>query len=76
MMMSNLRWQGVFLYAISDAAKRNGVAAVSSALADGALRAGEDAGLPLHRFPLERVSDAQDAVLDSAVVGKPLVDLP
>jgi NADPH2:quinone reductase len=75
MMMSNLRWQGVFLYAIPDAAKRNGVAAVSSALADGALRAGEDAGLPLHRFPLERVSDAQDAVLDRAVTGKLLVDL-
>jgi NADPH2:quinone reductase len=36
--------------------------AVAAAVADGAFRAGEEAGLPLHRFPLERTADAHDAV--------------
>ncbi|MBX6386404.1 MAG: NADPH:quinone reductase, partial [Microbispora sp.] len=35
---------------------------------------GEEAGLPLHHFPLERTADAHDAV-ESGVVGKVLVDV-
>ncbi|WP_326568615.1 NADPH:quinone reductase [Amycolatopsis rhabdoformis] len=76
MMMSNFRWQGVFLYAISAPAAENGVAAVSAAVADGALRCGAEAGLPLHRYPLDEVVAAQDAALDPAVIGKPLITLP
>jgi len=35
---------------------------------------GEDAGLPLHRFPLENTADAHQAVQDGAV-GKVLIDV-
>jgi NADPH2:quinone reductase len=70
----NLRWQGVLVYTMPDAAKREAVAGITAALADGALRAGEDAGLPLHRFPLERTGDAHAAVEEGAV-GKVIVDV-
>ncbi|MEU1616339.1 NADPH:quinone reductase [Streptomyces sp. NPDC005722] len=70
----NLRWQGVLVYTMPDAAKAEAVAALTAALADGALGVGEDAGLPLHRFPLERTADAHAAVEEGAV-GKVLVDV-
>ncbi|MET9874933.1 NADPH:quinone reductase [Actinacidiphila glaucinigra] len=70
----NLRWQGVLVYTMPDAAKAEAVAALTAALADGALRVGEDAGLPLHRFPLERTGDAHAAV-EAGAVGKVLVDV-
>jgi NADPH2:quinone reductase len=35
---------------------------------------GESAGLPLHRFPLERTADAHAAV-EAGAVGKVLIDL-
>jgi NADPH2:quinone reductase len=73
-MTLNLRWQGVLVYTITAAAKDDAVASVSAAVADGALRAGEDAGLPLHRFPLERTGDAHAAVQQGAV-GKVLIDV-
>jgi NADPH2:quinone reductase len=38
------------------------------------LRVGAEAGLPLHRFPLERAADAHRAVQDGAV-GKVVIDL-
>jgi len=43
-------------------------------VADGALRVGEEGGLPLHRLPLERTADAHAAV-ESGVVGKVLIDV-
>jgi NADPH2:quinone reductase len=43
-------------------------------VADGALRVGEDAGLPLVRFALEHTADAHDAV-EAGAVGKVLIDL-
>lgn len=70
----NLRWQGVLVYTMPAAAKAEAVAALTAALADGALRVGEDAGLPLHRFPLARTGDAHAAVEEGAV-GKVLVDV-
>ncbi|MEE4544148.1 NADPH:quinone reductase [Streptomyces sp. V4-01] len=73
-MFTNLRWQGVLVYTVPAAAKDHAVAAVSAAVADGALHAGEDAGLPFHRFPLERAADAHAAVQDGAV-GKVLIDV-
>jgi NADPH:quinone reductase len=38
------------------------------------LEVGEDAGLPLHRFPLERTADAHAAV-EGGAVGKVVIDL-
>ncbi|SEF58580.1 NADPH:quinone reductase [Actinacidiphila yanglinensis] len=73
-MTVNLRWQGLLLYTMPTAAKDDAVAAVSAALADGALRAGPEAGLPFHRFPLERTGAAHEAVRNGAV-GKVLIDV-
>lgn len=73
-MLANLRRQGVLVYTVPAAAKDEAVAAVSAAVADGALRVGEAAGLPLHRFPLARTGDAHDAV-EQSVVGKVLIDV-
>jgi NADPH:quinone reductase-like Zn-dependent oxidoreductase len=73
-MFRNLRWLGVLIYTIPDAAKLAAVAAISDAVAAGALRGGEDAGLPWHRHPLERTAEAHDAVQGGAV-GKVLIEL-
>ncbi len=73
-MVANLRWQGVLVYNVPTAAKDHAVAAVSSALFEGALRAGPEAGLPFHRFPLARTAEAHEAVQGGAV-GKVLVDV-
>ncbi|HEX9315747.1 MAG TPA: NADPH:quinone reductase [Actinomycetota bacterium] len=70
----NARWQFVLVYTMPPEAKAAAVEAVSAALADGALRVGEAAGLPLHRFPLERTADAHAAV-ESRAVGKVLIDV-
>jgi len=47
---------------------------VAAAVRDGALPAGEEHGLPLIRFPLNRTADAHRAV-ESGAVGKVLVDI-
>jgi NADPH2:quinone reductase len=73
-MFGNIRWQGVMVYTVPRDAKDHAVAAVSAAVADGAIRVGEEAGLPLHRFPLERTADAHAAV-EGAAVGKVLIDV-
>ena len=59
---------------VPDAAKERAVADVSAAATAGALAVGEDAGLPLHRFPLERAGDAHAAV-EGGAVGKVLIDI-
>ncbi len=74
-MVINARWQFILVYTMPEAAKDDAVAAITAALADGALRVGEEAGLPLHRYPLERTADAHAAVQDGAV-GKVLIDVP
>ncbi len=73
-MVKNIRYQFVLTYTVSEAQKAAAVAAVSAALADGALRVGEAYGLPLTRFPLEQTAAAHDAV-EQATVGKVLVDV-
>jgi NADPH2:quinone reductase len=70
----NLDWHGLLLYTLPPEAKANGVAAVSEAVASGALRVGEAAGLPLHRYPLERTAEAHAAV-ERRVVGKVLIEV-
>lgn len=74
LMAGNIRYQFVLVYTVPPAAKDAAVADVSGAVAAGALRVGDAAGLPLHRFPLERTADAHRAV-ESGAVGKVLIDV-
>ncbi|WP_336855683.1 NADPH:quinone reductase [Sinomonas albida] len=73
-MAKNVRLQFVLTYTVTDQQKADAVAAVSAALADGALRVGEEHGLPLTRFRLEDTAAAHDAV-ERGAVGKVLVDI-
>jgi NADPH2:quinone reductase len=73
-MGKNLRWRFLLTYTASQAEKDAAVAGVRAAVAAGALRVGDAAGLPITRFPLERTADAHDAVA-SGTVGKVLIDL-
>jgi NADPH2:quinone reductase len=73
-MTANLRYQFVFVYTVPPAAKDDAVASVTDAVTAGVLPVGADAGLPLHRFPLERAADAHHAV-EAGVVGKVLIDV-
>ncbi|HET9139133.1 NADPH:quinone reductase [Actinophytocola sp.] len=75
LMLHNIRYQFVLVYTVPEAAKQDAVAAVSAAIEAGALRAGADAGLPLHHFPLDRTAEAHAAVRAGAV-GKVLISLP
>jgi NADPH:quinone reductase len=74
-MIKNLRYQFVLLYTVGEAALMAAVEDITLALADGALPVGENAGLPLHRFPLAKTADAHQAAQDGAL-GKVLIDVP
>jgi NADPH2:quinone reductase len=73
-MTANARWQFVLVYTEPRRAKEIGVEDVNAAVLDGAVRVGEEAGLPLHVFPLEQTAQAHRAVQDG-VVGKVLIDV-
>jgi NADPH2:quinone reductase len=73
-MIKNVRYQFVLLYTAGDTALAAAAEDITVALVDGALPVGEDAGLPLHRFPLANTADAHQAVQDGAV-GKVLIDV-
>lgn len=74
LLFRNTRYQFVLVYTVPTAAKDHAVADVAAAVADGALPVGEDAGLPLHRYPLEETAEAHAAVQRGAV-GKVLIDV-
>lgn len=74
-MTKNARLQYILTYLTDHDAKMASVRAVNAAIADGAMGVGVDAGLPLHRYPLERTADAHRAS-ESGVVGKVLIDVP
>ena len=74
LMFRNVRYQFLLVYVVPPSAKDEAVADVSRAAADGALPVGEEHGLPLHRFPLERTAEAHDAV-EAGAVGKVIVDV-
>lgn len=58
---ANLRWQSVFVYTVRPETKRQVVADVAAAVSAGALRVGEEAGLPLHRWTAPDLSAARIA---------------
>jgi NADPH:quinone reductase len=74
LMFSNVRYQFVLVYTVPPEAKDQAVTDVGSAAADGALPVGDEAGLPLHRFPLDQAADAHAAV-EGGAVGKVLIDV-
>ena len=73
-MQLNAQWQFVMVYSEPARAKDIAVGDVNTAVLDGAVRVGEDVGLPLHVFPLEQTADAHRAVQDG-VTGKVLIDV-
>ncbi len=75
MMVLNAAVKFILVYTLADQSKRAAIESVSQAVAAGALRAGEEAGLPLHQYPLERAADAHAAV-EAGAVGKVLIALP
>jgi NADPH2:quinone reductase len=74
LMSPNARWQFVLVYTAPRDWKRRAVEDVAAAVLDGAVRVGEQAGLPLHHFPLEQTAAAHAAV-EAGAVGKVLVDV-
>ncbi|MCQ0018039.1 hypothetical protein [Actinomadura madurae] len=74
-MFLNSRFQFLVLYTVGSEALAAAAEDVTAAVGDGALPVGEEHGLPLVRFPLDRTADAQRAV-ESGAVGKVLVDVP
>jgi len=74
LMIPNARWQFVLLYTAPVEAKEVAVEDIMAALYDGAIRVGEEAGLPLHHLPLEKTAEAHAAVQNGAV-GKVLIDV-
>jgi NADPH2:quinone reductase len=74
LMIPNIRYQFVLVYTVPAAAKARAVRDVSAAVAAGAIGVGEESGLPLHRFPLDRTGDAHAAV-EGRAVGKVLIDV-
>lgn len=74
LLFRNVRYQFVLVYTVPAEAKQQGVADVAAAVADGALPVGEEAGLPLHRYPLEQTAEAHAAV-EGGAVGKVLIDI-
>jgi NADPH2:quinone reductase len=73
-MVLNTRLQFLVLYTAGPEARAAAAEDVAAALRDGALPVGEEHGLPLARFPLDRTADAHRAV-ESGAVGKVLVDV-
>ena len=73
-MMKNARLQYILTYLTDPDAKMASVRAVNAAIAAGAMEVGEQAGLPVHRYPLERTADAHRAS-EAGVVGKVLIDV-
>ncbi|WP_432251175.1 NADPH:quinone reductase [Streptomyces sp. HNM1019] len=73
-MVLNARFQFVVLYTVGSDPLAAAVEDVTAAVRGGALPVGEEHGLPLVRFPLDRTADAHRAV-ERGAVGKVLVDV-
>ena len=73
-MLKNVSLDFVLTYTTSTEEKDNAIAAVAEAVDAGAFRVGEEAGLPILRYPFERVADAHEAVEQHAV-GKVVIEV-
>jgi NADPH:quinone reductase len=73
-MLKNVSLDFVLTYTTSAEEKDNAVAAVAEAVNTGAFKVGEEFGLPILRYPFERVADAHEAVEQHAV-GKVVVEI-
>jgi NADPH2:quinone reductase len=72
LMRNNIAYRFVLVYTVPDAVKDRAVRDVAAAVAARAFRVGDDAGLPLHTYPLAETAAAHDAV-EHGAVGKVLV---
>jgi NADPH2:quinone reductase len=73
-MVKNVSLDFVLTYTTTPEEKGNAVAAVAEAVASGAFRVGEEAGLPILRYPLDRIAEAHEAVENHAV-GKVVIEV-
>jgi NADPH2:quinone reductase len=73
-MLKNASLDFVLTYTTTIEEKDNAVAAVAEAVNSGAFRVGVLAGLPILRFPFERIADAHEAV-ERHAVGKVVVEV-
>ncbi|MDQ1670701.1 MAG: NADPH:quinone reductase [Actinomycetota bacterium] len=73
-MVPNARWQFVLVYNAPETWRARALEDVAAAVLDGAVRVGDEAGLPLHRYALEQAAEAHAAV-ESGAVGKVLIDV-
>jgi NADPH2:quinone reductase len=74
MMGPNARWQFVLVYTEPNDAKGAAIEDINAAVADGAVRIGAEAGLPVHHFPLADAAKAHAAV-EQGITGKVLIDV-
>jgi NADPH:quinone reductase len=73
-MVPNARWQFVYVYNAPEAWRGRALEDVAGAVLDGAVRVGDEAGLPLHHYSLDQAAEAHAAV-EGGVVGKVLIDV-
>jgi len=73
-MVPNVRWQFVLVYNAPHEWRARALEDVGAAVLDGAVRVGDEAGLPLHHYRLEQAAAAHAAV-EQGVVGKVLIDV-
>lgn len=74
LMVPNAAWQFVLVYTEPGAAKAAAVEDVNAAVADGAVRVGREAGLPLHTFPLADAAKAHET-LEGSPTGRVLIEV-
>jgi NADPH:quinone reductase len=73
-MVPNARWQFVLVYNAPDNWRAHALEDVASAVLGGNVRAGDEAGLPLHHYTLEQAAQAH-ATVEGGAVGKVLIDV-
>ncbi|GAA4596571.1 NADPH2:quinone reductase [Actinoplanes octamycinicus] len=73
-MLKNVSLDFVLTYTTRPEEKAHAVAAVAEAVNAGAFRVGEEHGLPIVRFPFDRVAEAHEAV-ENHVVGKVVIEV-